>query len=442
MARVLTKKSTVPGKVPLAADLEIGELAVNTADAKLYTKHSDNTIKQLGGDAASGYFRTEPITATASGQTSFTVPGGYTPGAIFVSLNGATLPPADFTATNGTTVVLESGNGIVLGSVLLVYVLSTFEVADALPLGGTAADSSKLGGRAAADYEALYGRAGTAGALGFRNKIINGGCQIAQRGGVAAVPGVATYGGCDRIPVAPLSFSTCSGTILRAGGPGNPISETGYAQSIQGLTTTGSGSVWFTQKIEAMNSADLNGKKITFSCRVQHDIGTTVPVHISLYKANSPDSFSSATLIAQNTTFSVANGQTKDLVWTVQLGVSDASNGLQVNVQVGGISGVGAVTGRSIYVANLQLEAGEVATPFEHRPYGTELALCQRYYETGTSTTPGHSFATHWFKVTKRVIPTMGADGGATPVAISGDKFRTDDGALVGDFNFVASAEI
>ncbi|RYJ63257.1 hypothetical protein [Pseudomonas songnenensis] len=152
MARVLTKKSTVPGKVPLATDLEIGELAVNTADAKLYTKHSDNTIKQLGGDAASGYFRTEPITATASGQTSFTVPGGYTPGAIFVSLNGATLTPADYVATNGSTVVLASGAGIVVGSVLLVHVLSAFEVADALPLGGTAADSSKLGGTAAAEF--------------------------------------------------------------------------------------------------------------------------------------------------------------------------------------------------------------------------------------------------------------------------------------------------
>lgn len=152
MARVLTKKSTVPGKVPLAADLEIGELAVNTADAKLYTKHSDNTIKQLGGDAASGYFRTEPITATASGQTSFTVPGGYTPGAIFVSLNGATLPPADFTATNGTTVVLASGSGIVAGSVLLVHVLSAFDVADALPLGGTAVDSNRLGGQLPSHY--------------------------------------------------------------------------------------------------------------------------------------------------------------------------------------------------------------------------------------------------------------------------------------------------
>ena len=47
MPRVITKKSTVLGKVPVAADLEIGELAVNTADSKLYTKHNDNSIKDL-----------------------------------------------------------------------------------------------------------------------------------------------------------------------------------------------------------------------------------------------------------------------------------------------------------------------------------------------------------------------------------------------------------
>lgn len=52
MPTVITKKSTVAGKIPLPADLQIGELAVNTADAKLYTKHSDNSIKQIG--AASG----------------------------------------------------------------------------------------------------------------------------------------------------------------------------------------------------------------------------------------------------------------------------------------------------------------------------------------------------------------------------------------------------
>ena len=49
MPRVITKKSTVAGKIPLAGDLEIGELAVNTADAKLYTKHSNGDIVDLSG---------------------------------------------------------------------------------------------------------------------------------------------------------------------------------------------------------------------------------------------------------------------------------------------------------------------------------------------------------------------------------------------------------
>ena len=48
MPKVITKKSTVVGKVPVPADLDIGELAVNTADKKLYTKHSDNAVVQIG----------------------------------------------------------------------------------------------------------------------------------------------------------------------------------------------------------------------------------------------------------------------------------------------------------------------------------------------------------------------------------------------------------
>lgn len=149
--KILHKRSATPSAVPSAASLALGELALNTADGRAFMKKNDGAVVEIGSNA-SGYFRTEPITAAATGQTSFTIPGGYTPGAIFVSLNGANLPPADFTATNGTTVVLASGSGIVAGSVLLVHVLSAFEVADALPLGGTAANSSKLGGQAPSHY--------------------------------------------------------------------------------------------------------------------------------------------------------------------------------------------------------------------------------------------------------------------------------------------------
>ncbi len=41
-----------------------------------------------------------------------------------------------------------------------------------------------------------------------------------------------------------------------------------------------------------------------------------------------------------------------------------------------------SATGRAV-VTGVQLEPGPVATPFEHRPIGTELALCQRYYQVG-----------------------------------------------------------
>ena len=38
-------------------------------------------------------------------------------------------------------------------------------------------------------------------------------------------------------------------------------------------------------------------------------------------------------------------------------------------------------TANEWYLTGVQIEAGKVATPFEHRSYGEELALCQRYYQ-------------------------------------------------------------
>jgi hypothetical protein len=66
-----------------------------------------------------------------------------------------------------------------------------------------------------------------------------------------------------------------------------------------------------------------------------------------------------------------------------------------------------------------QLEKGSTATSFDYRPYGTELSLCQRYYETGGvifgnrySNQAGSFAATEiYFAVTKRAAPTMSFSG-------------------------------
>jgi hypothetical protein len=61
----------------------------------------------------------------------------------------------------------------------------------------------------------------------------------------------------------------------------------------------------------------------------------------------------------------------------------------------------------------VQVEEGTVATPFEHRPISVELSLAQRYYErfdgymySGTDLGSGNHYATIFFKVEKRDIPT------------------------------------
>jgi len=83
----------------------------------------------------------------------------------------------------------------------------------------------------------------------------------------------------------------------------------------------------------------------------------------------------------------------------------------------------------------VQVEEGTVPTPFEHRPYGVELSLCQRYYEKSTEVTEQFPIfkareadrlrlGTIQYKVTKRTTPSivlLGAngDGGGTPSAAS-----------------------
>ena len=56
-----------------------------------------------------------------------------------------------------------------------------------------------------------------------------------------------------------------------------------------------------------------------------------------------------------------------------------------------GATSVVGTNGATFYITGVQLEKGSTATSFDYRPYGTELALCQRYYckSYETNTAPG-----------------------------------------------------
>ena len=73
-------------------------------------------------------------------------------------------------------------------------------------------------------------------------------------------------------------------------------------------------------------------------------------------------------------------------------------------------------TANDFFLTGVQLEPGTVATPFERRSYGQELALCQRYYSTldrvvllrlGNTGTYGGALSNFTFSQTMRAAPSV-----------------------------------
>lgn len=58
--RIKPQKSSTAGEAPQAVDLEVAEIAVNTADGKLFTKHTDNSIKEISGGSGGGIVNGRP----------------------------------------------------------------------------------------------------------------------------------------------------------------------------------------------------------------------------------------------------------------------------------------------------------------------------------------------------------------------------------------------
>lgn len=246
---------------------------------------------------------------------------------------------------------------------------------------------------------------------GFKNYLINGGCQVAQRGNVAAVKDVYTYGGADRICVA-INGTTASGTIQRYYAPTGTVSN--YAQGVA-ATTTGTGSVQFQQRIEAVNTLALNGKNVTVSATVYQNTGSAQPVTIVIGKpTTTSDTFSAQTALSSSNSFSIPTGVPTPISWTYTLGAAEATLGLVVSIV---FTNVGAVTAKDFWIGDFQLEKGTVPTRFDTRPYHVELAACLRYYETSGFNYTGYTITgagygqKQVFLVQKRAVPTITLSG-------------------------------
>lgn len=236
---------------------------------------------------------------------------------------------------------------------------------------------------------------------GMKNRIINGAMVIDQRNAGASFT-VTTNGQytLDRWQAGSQSssaFSVQQSSTAPAGFK-NSLLITSLA-----ATTISSGSYFSIQQmVEGFNCSDLgwgtaDAQPVTISFRVRSSLTGTFSGCVQnanvdrsypfTYTISAANTWETKTItIAGDTSGTWATNNTAGLMLLFSLGMGSTRNGTVNSWQTGNYRGVTgsvdlvATSGATWYVTGVQLEKGSIATAFDYRPYGTELALCQRYF--------------------------------------------------------------
>lgn len=240
---------------------------------------------------------------------------------------------------------------------------------------------------------------------GFRNRIINGDMRIFQRNTAATVDSAYAV---DRWK---LNLTT-DGTVSVTQSTDNP---SGFNNSLLLDVVTADTSIGasqyvsLNQPLEGLNTTDLawgtaGAKTVTVSFWVKAS-GITAPQtycvsvrnggatrsYVANFTVNTAATWEYKTVtIPGDTTGTWAADNTTGIIlfFTFAAGTSlqTTANTWAAGNFVGtsSIGNLMSSTSNEVRITGVQLEVGSVATEFERRSYGTELALCQRYYFRST----------------------------------------------------------
>jgi hypothetical protein len=243
-----------------------------------------------------------------------------------------------------------------------------------------------------------------------KNRIINGDMRIDQRNaGASVTPADGAYT-LDRWNYNATQASKMS--VQRS-----TTAPVGFSNSMLITTTTavsvGAGDTFSTiQAIEGFNFADCdwgtaNAKTVTLSFWVRSSLTGTFGGSLLnsaqnrsypfTYTISSANTFEYKTVTIAGDTTGTWIGATNGVgvrvcfdlgAGSTYSGTAGAWTGSAKYGATGSVSVVGTLNA-TWYITGVQLEVGSVATEFERRPYGTELALCKRYFQRITANTGG-----------------------------------------------------
>lgn len=279
---------------------------------------------------------------------------------------GATTAAAALTALAGATTSAALIGNAPAGNIAATNVQAAINELDT--------EKAKLNGDSAQDFAMLSLNGGPV--AGFRNVLINGKFNIWQRGtSFTVAAGVLTYTA-DRWCIA---FSgSGNGTIARSlfgTGAGPSPLDTGACVVTQ---IAGMANSTLRQRVEGV--ATLNGNSVTLSLYAINASGSTT-LSCSLTQNFGTGGSPSADVITNLTgTATLTGGYVKYTFTGTIPSISGKSLGTNGNdfLELQIVSSSNSAC--SWAVTGVQLEQGAAATPFERRPQGVELALCQRYF--------------------------------------------------------------
>jgi len=238
----------------------------------------------------------------------------------------------------------------------------------------------------------------------FRNRIINGAMVIDQRNAGASGTAISVYT-VDRFSYNASQAS--KGTWQQnAGSVTPPVGFTNYL----GFTSSSAYSVssgdyfFIEQPIEGFNTADLawgtaNAKTVTLSFQVYSSLTGTFGGTLRnsggsrsypfTYTISSANTWTPVSVTIAGDTSGTWVGATNGIGIRLNIGLgvgstfTGAAGAWASGNYVSANSSVSVVgtNGATFYITGVQLEKGSTATSFDYRPYGTEFALCQRYYQ-------------------------------------------------------------
>jgi hypothetical protein len=223
-------------------------------------------------------------------------------------------------------------------------------------------------------------------------------------------------------------------------------------------TSVGSGDYfWIGQAIEGFNTSDLawgtaNAKTVTLSFQVYSSLTGTFGGSLYnsasnyfypfSYTVSSANTWTSISVTIAGPTSGTWVGATNGIGMRVlfNLGAGSTYSGSAGAWASGtayaptGAVQVVATSGATFYITGVQLEKGTTATSFDYRPYGTELALCQRYYQQVNTPSSGSAYAGSGSSISatqfEMFVPTIVAMRTSPTFAYSGAGIT--DGATYG----------